>query len=56
LGGEALVKRLATLDELGVAYHLIGHSHGGSVIWHEPPYHSAYKTLDCFLRTGCSLI
>jgi hypothetical protein len=32
--GRALLRRLDELDELGRPYHLIGHSHGGSVIWH----------------------
>jgi len=32
--GLALLRRLLQLDSAGVNYHLIGHSHGGSVIWH----------------------
>jgi hypothetical protein len=33
-GGTKLFEHLQTLEELGVRYHLVGHSHGGSVIWH----------------------
>ena len=33
-GGHALFKHLQSLEHKGIAYHLIGHSHGGSVIWH----------------------
>ncbi len=32
--GHALLERLTQLETQGVSYHLIGHSHGGSVIWH----------------------
>ena len=32
--GAALLARLRRLDARGISYHLIGHSHGGSVIWH----------------------
>lgn len=31
--GELLARELAELELNGVPYHLIGHSHGGSVIW-----------------------
>jgi hypothetical protein len=31
--GAALLARLRQLDDHGISYHLIGHSHGGSVIW-----------------------
>lgn len=37
--GQILARELAELEVNGVPYHLIGHSHGGSVIWH------ALKTL-----------
>lgn len=33
-GGRALAGLLHDYDLQGIAYHLIGHSHGGSVIWH----------------------
>lgn len=33
-GGSRLFEHLQTLEESGVRYHLVGHSHGGSVIWH----------------------
>ncbi len=32
--GRQLLNRLNTLESQGRPYHLIGHSHGGSVIWH----------------------
>ena len=31
--GRQLLDRLLHLEKMGQAYHLIGHSHGGSVIW-----------------------
>src|SRR5262245_8739064 len=34
VAGKALLTRLRELDRLGSSYHLIGHSHGGSVILH----------------------
>ena len=33
-GGRELFKHLQKLEKVGTRYHLIGHSHGGSVIWH----------------------
>lgn len=33
-GGRELFKHLQKLERKGTRYHLIGHSHGGSVIWH----------------------
>jgi hypothetical protein len=30
----ALLQKMKTLESQGRGYHLIGHSHGGSVIWH----------------------
>jgi hypothetical protein len=33
-GGRELFKHLQKLEKTGVRYHLVGHSHGGSVIWH----------------------
>lgn len=32
--GQLLARELEDLEVNGVLYHLIGHSHGGSVIWH----------------------
>ena len=32
--GRALLKRLRELEQAGASYHLVGHSHGGSVILH----------------------
>jgi hypothetical protein len=32
--GICLLQRLRALDARGRSYHLVGHSHGGSVIWH----------------------
>ena len=32
--GRQLLTRIERLESLGQPYHLIGHSHGGSVIWH----------------------
>jgi hypothetical protein len=32
--GNRLLIRLRRLESRGLAYHLVGHSHGGSVIWH----------------------
>ncbi len=32
--GKALLARLREVEAAGVTYHLVGHSHGGSVIWH----------------------
>jgi hypothetical protein len=34
IAGRQLFKQLLELEEKGVSYHLVGHSHGGSVIWH----------------------
>jgi hypothetical protein len=34
MAGRSLLQRLRELDAAGVGYHLVGHSHGGSVIWH----------------------
>jgi hypothetical protein len=31
--GRALLERLRQIDESGRGYHLVGHSHGGSIIW-----------------------
>ena len=33
IGGRDLERFLRSLDEAGRKYHLVGHSHGGSVIW-----------------------
>ena len=33
-GGRELFKHLQKLEKDGTRYHLVGHSHGGSVIWH----------------------
>ena len=33
LAGQRLLTRLRQLDKDGIGYHLVGHSHGGSVIW-----------------------
>jgi len=33
-GGRELFKHLQKLEKKGTRYHLVGHSHGGSVIWH----------------------
>ena len=32
--GQRLLSRLRRLEREGRSYHLVGHSHGGSVIWH----------------------
>lgn len=32
--GQLLARELTELEVNGVPYHLIGHSHGGSVVWH----------------------
>lgn len=32
--GQDLLERLEELEAAGRSYHVIGHSHGGSVIWH----------------------
>lgn len=34
LAGKLLLNRIEQLEKEGGSYHLIGHSHGGSVIWH----------------------
>ena len=34
IAGQSLARRMQQLDQEGVGFHLIGHSHGGSVIWH----------------------
>ena len=34
IAGRQLFKELSGLEEKGIPYHLVGHSHGGSVIWH----------------------
>jgi hypothetical protein len=34
LGGEKLLKWLRRLEATGSCYHLVAHSHGGSVVWH----------------------
>ncbi|NQV24624.1 MAG: hypothetical protein HQ518_09675 [Rhodopirellula sp.] len=33
-GGRQLFNHLQKLEKAGIRYHLVGHSHGGSVIWH----------------------
>ena len=32
--GRQLLAHLESMEEKGIGYHLVGHSHGGSVIWH----------------------
>jgi hypothetical protein len=32
--GRALLAHLFELESAGISYHIIGHSHGGSVVWH----------------------
>jgi hypothetical protein len=34
IAGQQLFKQLLELEEKSISYHLVGHSHGGSVIWH----------------------
>jgi hypothetical protein len=34
IAGRQLFKELSELEGKGIPYHLVGHSHGGSVIWH----------------------
>ena len=34
IAGRQLFKELLELEDKGIPYHLVGHSHGGSVIWH----------------------
>lgn len=34
IAGQQLLARLSTLEAEQADYHLVGHSHGGSVIWH----------------------
>jgi hypothetical protein len=34
IAGRQLFKELLELESKGTPYHLVGHSHGGSVIWH----------------------
>jgi len=34
VAGKRLLERLRRLDNHSLTYHLVGHSHGGSVIWH----------------------
>lgn len=34
VAGRKLLVHLKSLEEKGQGYHLVGHSHGGSVIWH----------------------
>jgi hypothetical protein len=34
VAGRRLLERLRRLDARALTYHLVGHSHGGSVIWH----------------------
>lgn len=34
IAGRQLLKELLDLEDKGTACHLVGHSHGGSVIWH----------------------
>ena len=33
VAAAALLEQLLKLEEIGTAYHLVGHSHGGSVLW-----------------------
>jgi hypothetical protein len=33
VAAAALLEQLLKLEEIGSAYHLVGHSHGGSVLW-----------------------
>jgi hypothetical protein len=34
IAGQTLAERLKDLEGKGTPFHLVGHSHGGSVIWH----------------------
>lgn len=45
--GLALSRRISAIDQEGLGVHLIGHSHGGSVIWH------ALKALDAAVFGRC---
>ncbi len=44
--GRDLLRRLLAYEDAGQSYHLVAHSHGGSVIWH---------ALQLAVRRGCQL-
>jgi hypothetical protein len=49
--GAYLKERLRALDKQGRSYHLIGHSHGGSVIWHALWQLASRKERPCGLKS-----
>jgi hypothetical protein len=53
--GSALLERLQQMEASGQRYHLVGHSHGGSVIWHALTQSAAQgKRLAC-LQSWCTV-
>lgn len=55
IAGQALLDRLLALAETGQRIHLIGHSHGGSVIWHALTMSAARNSrLNC-LTSWCTV-
>jgi len=49
--GQDLLERLLEFESRGEGYHLIGHSHGGSVIWHALRLATLQKTTLTHLRS-----
>lgn len=53
--GRELLQRLREIDESGRGYHLVGHSHGGSVIWHTLTQSAAQGKQLANLRSWCTV-
>src|SRR5438105_6993814 len=53
--GQALFERLLQTDQSGQRYHLVGHSHGGSVIWHALTLSAAQGKRLANLRSWCTV-
>lgn len=53
--GQALLDRLRQMEESGQRYHLVGHSHGGSVIWHALTLSAAQGKRLANLRSWCTV-
>jgi hypothetical protein len=53
--GSALLARLRQIDAGGQGYHLVGHSHGGSIIWHALTQSAAQGEQLVNLRSWCTV-
>src|SRR5262249_24899764 len=53
--GKDLFDRLWKIDQAGQRYHLVGHSHGGSVIWYALTLSAAQGKRLANLRSWCTV-